>query len=121
MLLFAGATLSVAIITLRPVPIMPEERLSVAEGTIDHIFEAGEFDIVFTIRESGKHYYINRGIEQGLSVEDLRDKLLNQKVTIKYPEFWSLMGSENVNHLSKLIFRDQVIYTELEADLTAKN
>lgn len=121
LLLFTGITLTAAIIIIRPVPILPEERLSVVQGTISQIFEAGEKDIVFTLRENSKSYYINRGMEQGLSIEALKSQLLNEEVTIKYPNFWTPISSDDIKHLSKLIYKDQVIFTELEADLMAKN
>ena len=121
LLLSTGLLLTTAIIIFRPVPILPEERLSVISGTVEDIFEAGEFDIVLTMKENGNSYYINRGLEQGLSIQDLEKKLINQKVTIKYPDFWSPLQTEDLKHLSKLIYQDQVIYTELKADLVARN
>ncbi len=121
LLLSTGLLLTTAIIIFRPVPILPEERLSVISGTVEDIFEAGEFDIVLTMKENGNSYYINRGLEQGLSIQDLEKKLINQKVTIKYPDFWSPLQTEDLKHLSKLIYQNQVIYTELKADLVARN
>lgn len=121
LLLSTGILLTSAIIIFRPIPILPEERLSVISGTVEDIFEEGEFDIVLTMKEDQNSYYINRGIEQGLSINDLKSKLIDKEVIIKYPNFWSPLQNSHIRHLSKLIYENQIIYTELESDLLAKN
>lgn len=115
-LLAAGIIVFVALCLMifRPVPILPEEELKVAEGKIERIFEGGEKDIVFKLRDSEEFYYINRGLEQGYTLTDLRAKLIGRQVTIKYPEYWSLLGSRYTHHLSKLEYRGEVVFSELE-------
>lgn len=100
-------------LVLKPVPILPEEELAVTRGTVDRIFEGGEFDIVFKLRETEKYYYINRGLEQGLNLDNLRNKLLGRRVTIKYPEYWSILGDGSTHHLSKLEHNGQTIFSEV--------
>lgn len=75
-----------AIVLFRPVPILPEHELSITSGIVDQIFEGGEKDIVIKLKEGDQVYYINRGLEQSLSLSELRAKLIGEKVTIKYPE-----------------------------------
>lgn len=121
LLMAVGIILSLVILSLLPVPKLPENELTVVKGTVSDIFEAGEMDIVFTLKENGVQYYINRGIEQGLSIEKLKEDLIMQKVTIKYPEYWTPLKFTNTHHLSKLIFEGQVIYTEVSSDLVTKS
>lgn len=99
---------------LKPVPILPEDELTVVEGQVESIFEGGEFDVVFKLYDSPERYYINRGLEQGLTLEGLRSKLLDRKVTIKYPEFWSLLANGSPHHLSKLEHNGETIFSELK-------
>ena len=98
---------------LKPVPILPEEELAVAEGTVTLIFDGGSQDIMFKLQENPDYFYINRGLEQGYTIGSLRELLVGQVVTIKYPEYWSLLGDE-AHHLSKLEFQGEVIFSELD-------
>lgn len=84
------------------------------EGIVDEIWEAGEKDIVFRLYDHEKVYYINRGLEQGLTLEDLRKKLLQRKVIIYHPKYWAPLDPNGYSkHLSKLMLKDEVIYNEI--------
>lgn len=98
----------------RPVPILPEHELSITSGIVDEVFEGGEKDIVFKLKEEDQLYYINRGLEQSLSLSELRAKLIGNEVTIKYPEYWTLINSDYSRHLSKLEFEGSTIYSEVD-------
>ena len=102
------------VLILRPVPILPEEELTVAEGTVALIFDGGSKDIMFKLQESPDYFYINRGLEQGYTIGSLRDLLIGQVVVIKYPKYWSLIGNDDVHHLSKLEFEGETIFSELD-------
>ena len=114
-LLLTGVVAVIALCAMifRPVPLLPEDELQVAEGKIERIFEGGTKDIVFKLRDSDKTYYINRGIEQGYSITDLRANLIGREVTIKYPEYWSLLSGGS-RHLSKLEYRGEVVFSEFD-------
>lgn len=57
------------------------------------------------------YYYINRGIEQGLDISVLREKLLNKKATLHLYKF--LLGTSE--HISQLEVDNEILYTELQA------
>ena len=84
----------------------PEDSV-VHEIIVTEINEGTSNDIV--IKDTGTDfYYINRGLEKGLSIKELNDKLLNKKVTLHLPEFW--LGTPE--HIAQLELNDIVIYTE---------
>ena len=98
---------------MRPVPITSEDKCLVVEGTVKHIYEGGIHDVVFVLEEKGTRYYINRGLEQGLTLDKLRDDLVGENVTIKYPKYWTpLDPKESIRHLSKLEWGQEVIFDE---------
>ena len=76
--------------------------------TVDRIYEGGTYDIVFA-EANGDFYYINRGLEQGLTLEDLSNKVLNKKVTLHLAKV--MMGSTS-NHIAQLAVADEVIFSE---------
>ena len=49
-----------------------------------------------------------------ISPEDLENKLIGQVVTMKYPKYWTPLDWNNsIRHISKLEFRDKVLFNEL--------
>ena len=70
---------------------------------------------MFIIKDSKTRYYINRGTEQGLNIEDLQARMAGKEITIKYPHHWTPLDPNNkIKHLSKLYFEDEVIFSEVE-------
>lgn len=100
----------------RPV-IIPdsEDKCLKVEGVVSSINEGGVKDIAFRLKENSNLYYINRGLEQGLTLESLKDRLIGEPVTILYPKHTTLFGSEHsTNHLSVLKHKGEVIFTEIK-------
>ena len=105
----------IGFVFFRPVPIVNEEKALVVEGTVTSIREGGEKDIVFYLKDHPTRFYINRGLENGLDLETLRNELLGKRVTIKYPKYWTPLDWNNeVKHLSKLETKDTVWFNELK-------
>jgi len=85
------------------------EECTVLEIMVNDIREGTSSDIVF--KDNGiDFYYINRGLERGLSVDSLRLLLLNKKVTLHLPKLW--LGTSK--HIAQLALGDDVIFTEFE-------
>jgi hypothetical protein len=102
-----------AAFTLRPVPTPPEKECLIVTGVVEQITEAGVKDIVFKLKDNNNLYYINRGLENGFTLEGLRKDLTGKEVTIKYPDYWSLLANKSVRHISKLEHDGKIVYTEV--------
>ena len=87
------------------------EDCEVINTTISNITEGTSYDINFR-DTSGKSYYINRGLEQGLNLEDLNTKVLNKTVTLHLAKV--LGGTSTSNHISQLAIGEEIIFTEFE-------
>lgn len=84
----------------------PEECV-IQEITITDITEGASNDIV--IKDAGTDFfYINRGLENGLAIDDLKTKLLNKKVTLHLPKYW--IGTSE--HIAQLAIDNEIIYSE---------
>ena len=85
------------------------EGCVVQEITVTEIKEGSTNDIVF--KDAGTDYfYINRGLEKGLNIEELKTKLLNKKVTLHLPKF--PIGTSE--HIAQLSINNNVIYSEFK-------
>ncbi len=85
------------------------EDCAVISAEIIKITEGTSYDIVFTER-SGERYYINRGLEQNLNLDNLNASVLNKTVTLHLPKF--IIGTSN--HIAQLAIKDDVIFTEFD-------
>lgn len=113
--LFLLILVAIPLLILRPVPIVEESKALTITGRVTNIYEAGIKDVVFRIKDSPTRYYINRGLENGLDLQDLKERLTGEEVTIKYPKYWTPLDWNNeVKHLSKLEYKAEVIFNELK-------
>ncbi len=85
------------------------EDTQTMEITVTEITEGSSNDIVF--KDAGTDsYYINRGLERGLTIEGLKEKVLNKRVTLRLAKLW--IGTSE--HISYLAVGDEVIFTEID-------
>lgn len=107
---------TLAAFTLRPVPVPAEEKecLSVT-GTVSKVFEGGDKDVVILLKDNPKTYYINRGLENGLNLATLQKELEGSEVTIKYPDYWSLLDpGKKLLHVTRLEHGGRTVYNEMK-------
>lgn len=85
------------------------EDCDTKEILIAEINEGSSYDIVLK-ENSDDRYYINRGLEQGLTIAELEEKVLNKKVTLHLYKFW--FGTSE--HISQLTVDGNVLFTEFD-------
>ena len=83
------------------------EDCQLKEMTVSSIYEGGVKDIVFA-NANGDFYYINRGLERGLTLAEMEQKVLNKKVTLHLAN--TLMGTSN--HIAQLAVENEIVFTE---------
>jgi len=112
-LLFIVLTLAMV---FKPVPVPSDpSECEIAQGKLIDIQEGVSYDVIFKIDGYNSKFYINRGLENGLSLADL-EKLVGQEITIKYPQYWTpLDPSKNSIHASQLEHGGEVLYTEIKS------
>lgn len=68
----------------------------VVEGQIQDIYVGGIHDVVIVLKHDSKCYFINRGIEKGLSIALLKDQLGSKNIQIcMKPEGFNLFNLNN--------------------------
>ena len=99
------------LVMILKVPIKPESELLAIEGMVTSIFEGGVKDVCFRLEGDKNVYYINRGLENGLVLEQLQNQLIGKEVIIKYPEHWFMKKARTI-HVSILRSEGKTLYNE---------
>ena len=103
-----------AVFILRPVPTPLEKDCITIKGTVTHIYEGGVKDVVFVLDGRKETYYINRGLEQ-LNLAALKKELEGKEITIKYPDYWSLLDpGKSLRHISKIEYMEATVFSEID-------
>ena len=106
---------ALAVMLFRPVPVLPENKLMVIKVKVIDIYEGGVNDINFKLQGRREIFYVNRGLERGLRLLELRAQLINENITIKYPDHWSLLNfNKKIVHISKIEHQGRTIFTEVK-------
>ena len=101
-------------LAFRPIPIPEENDCLSLKGRVAEIHESGTKDVSFKLHGSDKTFYLNRGLERGLDLEELKTTLANKEIIIKYPKYWTPLDPANsIRHVSKIEFNGQTFFTEL--------
>ncbi|MGB0788438.1 MAG: hypothetical protein ACPG7E_01540 [Marinirhabdus sp.] len=78
------------------------------EITVTKVEAGTAYDLVLK-EANGDRYYINRGLENGMTVNGASGALLNKKVTLHLYKFW--FGAVS-GHISQLQVNGKIRYTE---------
>ena len=79
----------VAVLIFRPVPIVAEKNTISESGIVKEIYTNKGNDIIFILENVQRRFYINRGLEMGLEVTDLKKRLIGNSIVVKYPKYWT--------------------------------
>lgn len=105
------------VIVIGPVDTSRENSIQYA-GVVESIHEGGTLDVVFRLRDHHNTFYINRGLEQGLDLEQLKADLIGEKVVLWYAKSWV---SGEGGHITRLMHEEQVLFSEWKAPVSANN
>lgn len=104
---------ALGVLVLRPVPIIDEQEAQVVESVVVDIYEGGVNDVVFKLDDNDTRYYINRGLESGMKIAELKEKLIGNRIILKHPDYWTpLDWNKSSRHIAKLQYNNEVIFSE---------
>ncbi len=105
----------ISILIFRPVPIVSEHNAITEKGIVSEIYSNQGNDIIFIIENKPRRFYINRGLENGLELNNLKAKLIGNPIVVKYPKYWTPLDWNNsIRHVSKVEFNDEILFNELK-------
>ncbi len=112
---FSLIILIIAVLIFRPVPIVSEERTISESGILTEIYSNKGNDVIFVMENTERRFYINRGLENGLELNNLKEKLIGNPIVVKYPKYWTPLDWNNsVRHISKVEFNNEIVFNELK-------
>jgi len=104
-----------AVLIFRPVPIVSENKAISESGIVKEIYSNKGNDVIFVMENTERRFYINRGLENGLELNNLKAKLIGNAIVVKYPKYWTPLDWNNsVRHISKVEFNDEIVFNELK-------
>ena len=107
----------IAVLIFRPVPIVSESKAISEIGIVKEIYTNKGNDVIFIMLNTERKFYINRGLEYGLELDNLKEKLIGNPIVMKYPKYWTPLDWNNsIRHISKVEFKNEIIFNELKAD-----
>ena len=105
----------VAVLIFRPVHIVAEKNTISESGIVKEIYTNKGNDIIFILENVQRRFYINRGLEMGLEVTDLKKRLIGNSIVVKYPKYWTpLDWNDKIKHISKVEFNHEILFNELK-------
>lgn len=115
LIVFSSLFLVIAILILRPVPIVSESKAITENGIVAEIYSNSGNDIIFVMQHIERRFYINRGLENGLELDRMKDKLIGNTIVVKYPKYWTPLDWNNsVRHVSKIEYNGDILFNELK-------
>lgn len=112
-----SALLLIIVLILTPVPKATDNNTYSVNDNIIDVLEGTSNDIVFSLANHTQTPYINRGLEIGLSIEHLNEKLKGQKVHLKLVDHWTPLDySKSAPPLAyiELVETGEVIYNNIQ-------
>ena len=85
------------------------EDCTVVSTKVVKVLEGSSYDIVFR-NAHNDGFYINRGLEQGLNLDSLRNNVLNKTVTLHLAKL--PIGTSS--HISQLEIDGEILFTEFD-------
>ena len=110
------AIIILVVLILIPVPKPTEANTYDVHDNITNVEQGISNDIVFHLNKISKKPYINRGLEKGLSIEELNKKLVGKKVHLKFVDHWTPLDFNKSNPTLayiKLTETGEVLYNNI--------
>ena len=118
---FSLIILIIAVLIFRPVPIVSESNAISEIGIVKEIYSNKGNDVIFVMENTDRRFYINRGLENGLELNNLKEKLIGNSIVVKYPKYWTpLDWNDKIKHISKVEFNNEILFNELKAKVSDK-
>ena len=107
--------LTLFVFAIRPLPKATSNNCIIHSGIVAKVEQGdGKGDIIVKLNENKNYFYINRGLDNGLLIEDVKEKLLHKKIDIYTIRDWTPLDSiSRTKHVAKLAVDGVLIYSEM--------
>jgi hypothetical protein len=111
--LFVLFLIAFIILALRPIDTSKENSVVVI-GTVTKVYEGGVKDLVFKLKDNKTSYYINRGLENGFTLQQAKKDFTGKKIVLNYAKCWTPLAplGTSCKHITYLTIDGNVVYSE---------
>jgi hypothetical protein len=101
------------ILILKPINTSKENCVKII-GKVKSVVEGGRHDLVIELENNNTTYYINRGLENGFSIQKASKDFIGKNVIIYYAKSWTPLAQfgKDSEHICQLIIGDRIAYSE---------
>jgi len=113
--IFGFAFLLFVILALRPIVNPSMEKSELVMGTLDGVLETNTpgGDVFLKLAEDDRRFYINRGVENGVSPDNWKDEFTGKPVRLYYARHWTPLDPFNsIKHVTRVELDEEVLYSE---------
>jgi hypothetical protein len=112
--LFFALIITLAIV-FRPVPVASVQNTLKAFGTVEGVYKSGDDGVVFKLRGDDRLFYLEEGLQNGLSATALQETLLGQIVEIYYVKYWSPLDPlSKLKYIAKVDVNRITLYSAIK-------
>lgn len=112
--IFFALIITLAIV-FRPVPVASVDNTLKAFGTIEGVYKSGDDGVVFKLRGDDRLFYLEEGLQNGLSANALQETLLGQIVEIYYVKYWSPLDPlSKLKYIAKVDVNRITLYSAIK-------
>ncbi len=102
------------ILALRPITTLQIDDCIMVSGVATKVWAHQKSKDVNIRIGDGGHYYINRGLERGLSEASFSNKIMGKEIVIHYADHWTpLDPSGIVRHVARVSYGEEILYDEI--------
>lgn len=109
------AVLLFVILALRPIMNPSLEKSDLVMGTLTGVLETNTpgGDVFLKLAEDDRRFYINRGVENGVSPETWKKEFTGKPVKLYYARHWTPLDPfGSTKHVTRVELKEEVLYSE---------
>jgi hypothetical protein len=103
------------ILALRPIVNPTLEKSELVTGTLIGIkaIDTPGGDVHLKLAEDDRRFYINRGVENGISPATWKKDLTGQTISLYYARHWTPLDPfGSIKHITRVVANEEVLYSE---------
>lgn len=106
------ALISFLSLSLRTVPEPTAENCSLVKGIVEEVYSPCCEDVFIKLKDSDKRFYLNRGLERGIKLHQIKEDLVNHTVQLYKIDHWTpLDPNEHTNPLAQIQLDGEIYFS----------
>jgi hypothetical protein len=104
--------LAIVMTTWRPADLRAKNNRITEKGIVTEMYETDFKDLVLKLKGQAESYYIDASMG-GLTLAELKEKVLYKPVVIQYPDRWTPLKKDDAKHfITSLSHEGEIIYLD---------